>query len=308
MNFYHAPVLLDEVISLLPRHAEVAVDFTLGAAGHSGAILKEYPELFLWGIDQDKDALTVAEKKLHPFQGRYQLIHDQFSNASQSLIEKGVWADFILADLGVSSFQLDQKERGFSFRQDAALDMRMDQDKLLTAFELVNTWSADELTAVIRKYGEDPFARKIAQQIVRQRGKKALLTTQQLSDCIREAVPKKFQFGKIHPATKTFQAIRIAVNNEIAELETLLTNAIQILRPGGRMVMISFHSLEDRPIKKKFHLWENPCQCPKDIPYCICGLKPIAKTLKPKLIKAGKIEVERNPRSRSAKLRATEKR
>ncbi|NQU62978.1 MAG: 16S rRNA (cytosine(1402)-N(4))-methyltransferase RsmH [SAR324 cluster bacterium] len=307
MNFYHAPVLLDEVISLIPEYAEVAVDFTLGVAGHSARILKERPEMFLWGIDQDKDALTVAEEKLNPFQGRYHLIHDQFSNASQILINKAVAADFILADLGVSSFQLDQKERGFSFRQDAALDMRMDQNAPLTAFELVNTWSTDELTTIIRRYGEDPFARKIALQIVRHRGKKALLTTQQLSDCIKEAVPKKFHFGKIHPATKTFQAIRIAVNNEIKEIEILLKNAIQILRPGGRMVMISFHSLEDRPIKKKFQLWEYPCQCSKDIPFCICGLHPVAKTLKPKLRRASKFEVEINPRSRSAKLRAIEK-
>jgi len=307
LNFYHAPVLLDEVISLLPESAEVAVDFTLGGAGHSERMLRERPNLFLWGIDQDRDALSTAEKRLSSFQGRFQLIHDQFSSASKTLIEKGIGADFILADLGVSSFQIDQKERGFSFRSDAPLDMRMDQEGQLSALELVNTWDVNELSTIFHKYGEEPFARRIAQQIVRQREKKALLTTQQLSDCIREAIPKKFQFGKIHPATKTFQAIRIAVNNEMEELDTLLTNAIQILKPAGRLAIISFHSLEDRPVKKKFQTWEHPCQCPKDIPYCICGLKPVAKTMKPKLRQAKKSEVELNPRSRSAKLRATQK-
>ena len=307
MDFYHAPVLLDEVISLLPKNAEIAVDFTLGGAGHSNRMLAERPGLFLWGIDQDRDALVTAEKRLDQYQGRFQLIHDQFSGASKTLIDSGIQTDFILADLGVSSYQIDQKERGFSFRADAPLDMRMDQESQLSALELVNTWDVKELIMIFQKYGEEPFARKIAQQIVRQREKKALLTTQQLSDCIREAIPKKFQFGKIHPATKTFQAIRIAVNNEMEELETLLSNAIDILKPGGRLAIISFHSLEDRQVKKKFQLWENPCQCPKDIPYCICGLKPVAKTMKPKLRQAKIREVEKNPRSRSAKLRAIEK-
>jgi 16S rRNA (cytosine1402-N4)-methyltransferase len=292
----------------LPKNAEIAVDFTVGGAGHSDLILAEQPDLFLWGIDQDRDALATAAKRLGHYRGRFQLTHDQFSNASKTLIEKGIQADFILADLGVSSFQIDQKERGFSFRADAPLDMRMDQEAPLSALDLVNTWDVKELTTIFHKYGEEPFARRIAQQIVRQREKKALLTTQQLSDCIREAIPKKFQFGKIHPATKTFQAIRIAVNNEMEELETLLNNTIHILKPGGRLAIISFHSLEDRQVKQKFQLWENPCQCPKDIPYCICGLKPVAKTLKPKLRQAKKSEVEQNPRSRSAKLRAIEKR
>lgn len=293
---------------MLPKSAEIAVDFTLGGAGHSDLMLTEHPDLFLWGIDQDRDALTTAAKRLNHFHGRFQLIHDQFSNASKTLIEKGVQADFILADLGVSSFQIDQKERGFSFRADAPLDMRMDQESQLSALELVNSWDVRALTTIFHKYGEEPFARRIAQQIVRQREKKALLTTQQLSDCIREAIPKKFQYGKIHPATKTFQAIRIAVNNEMEELETLLVNAIHLLKPGGRLAIISFHSLEDRQVKKKFQLWENPCQCSKDIPYCICNLKPVATTLKPKLRQAKISEVEKNPRSRSAKLRAIEKR
>ncbi|MFH2129729.1 MAG: 16S rRNA (cytosine(1402)-N(4))-methyltransferase RsmH [bacterium] len=307
MDFYHAPVLLEEVHALLPDSAAVMIDFTLGGAGHAVRILTDFPKLVLWGVDRDNDALIAAKQKLLSFQDRVHLIHDRFSSASRFLIDNHVRADFILADLGVSSFQLDQKERGFSFRHDAPLDMRMDRDSPLTAFELVNNWSEQDLTAIIRQFGEEPFAKKIAQQIARQRSKKALLTTQQLSDCIREAVPKKFQFGRLHPATRTFQAIRIAVNNELDELKNLLTNAIELLTPGGRMAIISFHSLEDREVKKKFHAWEHPCQCPKDIPYCICGLKPVAKTLKPKLIQAGETEMELNPRSRSAKLRVTER-
>ena len=223
------------------------------------------------------------------------------------LFEKNIQADFILADLGVSSFQLDKGERGFSFRHDAPLDMRMNQENPLTADEVVNTWSEAELRDVIKQYGEETFARKIARQITISRKRKAILTTQQLSDCIREAVPKKFQYGRLHPATKTFQAIRIAVNHEMEELDGLLDNITPILKTNGRLAIISFHSLEDRQVKKKFQSWEYPCQCPKDIPYCVCGLKPIVKTLKPKLRQAGPDEVKNNPRSRSAKLRAIEK-
>jgi 16S rRNA (cytosine1402-N4)-methyltransferase len=298
---------MEEVVCLLPNHAAVAIDFTIGGAGHATEILRTHPELFLWGVDRDGDALKAAAEKLQPFKGRFQLIHSRFSEASRQLFKDGIKADFILADLGVSSFQLDKGERGFSFRKDASLDMRMDRESPLSAYELVNSWSESELISIFRKYGEEPFARKIAQQIVRQRSKSALLTTQQLSDCIREAVPKKFQYGKLHPATRTFQAIRIAVNQEMEELNELLTSVIQLLQPNGRLAAISFHSLEDRQVKQTFHAWENPCQCPKNIPYCICGLKPVAKTLKPKLIKAGPDEVKNNPRSRSAKLRATEK-
>ncbi len=307
MEFNHDPVLMEEVIGLLPESASIAIDFTMGGAGHAARILSECPQLFLWGVDQDKEAIAAAGQKLDNSRDRFQLIHDRFSNASRTLAEKNIEADFILADLGVSSFQLDDGERGFSFRKDASLDMRMNQDSQLTASEIINEWSEAELGKLIKRYGEETFARKIARQIVNDREKKAILTTQQLSDCIREAVPKKFQHGRLHPATKTFQAIRIAVNREIEELDELLENAIPILRPGGRLAIISFHSLEDRQVKKKFHSWEYPCQCPKNIPYCICGLKPVAKTLKPKLRQAGPDEMEKNPRSRSAKLRAIEK-
>lgn len=307
LEFYHAAVLMEEVITLLPDSALVAVDFTLGGAGHAARILSERKELFLWGVDRDRDALSAAADKLNDCRGRFELVHDRFSVASKTLAEKNIKADFVLADLGVSSFQLDEGERGFSFRKDAPLDMRMDQGSGLTASEIVNTWNEAELNSLIRRHGEEPFASKIARQIVRQREKKPILTTQQLSDCIREAVPKKFQFGKLHPATRTFQAIRIAVNQEIEELDELLENVHQILKPGGIVAIISFHSLEDRLVKKKFQEWDNPCQCPKNLPYCVCGLKPVAKTVKPKLIKAGAAELNSNPRSRSAKLRATKK-
>lgn len=298
---------MEEVAVLLPDHATVAVDFTLGGAGHADRLLTENKNLFLWGIDRDQDALAAAENKLEYCRERVRLVHDCFSNASQKLIDDNQRADFILADLGVSSFQLDQGERGFSFRNDAPLDMRMDRENPLTAAEIVNNRSEQELRTLIKRYGEESFANRIARQIVRQREKAPILTTQALSDCIREAIPKKFQYGKLHPSTKTFQAIRIAVNSEMDELDKLLENAIQILKPGGRLAIISFHSLEDRMVKQKFQSWENPCQCPKNIPYCICGLKPVAKTLKPKLRQAGPDEQKRNPRSRSAKLRAIEK-
>lgn len=294
-------------MGLIPNHASIAIDFTLGGAGHAEQILSEHPGVFLWGIDRDADALCAAETRLSGHADRLRLIHDRFSTASRNLIREAVSADFILADLGVSSFQLDEGERGFSFRSDAPLDMRMDRGGTLTAFQIVNEWTENDLLHMIRKFGEETFARRIARQIVQQRGKKPILTTRQLSDCIREAVPRKFQHGRLHPATRTFQAIRIAVNNELEELEELLENAIQILAPGGRMAIISFHSLEDRIVKRKFQVWEYPCQCPRDIPYCICGLKPVAKTLKPKLRQAGADEQKRNPRSRSARLRAIEK-
>jgi len=307
LDFYHSAVLPDEVMELIPIHASTAIDFTLGGAGHAERILTEHRELFLWCVDRDTDALTASEKRLGSFKDRIQLVHDCFSRASRNLLENHVRADFVLADLGVSSFQLDQGERGFSFRSDAPLDMRMDRRSALTAAQVINNWSESDLNRVIKQYGEEPFARGIVRQIIQQREKRPILTTRQLADCIRAAVPVKFQRGRLHPATKTFQAIRIAVNNELEELETLLENAVQLLRPGGRMAIISFHSLEDRIVKQKFHIWENPCQCPRDIPYCICGLKAVGKTLKPKLRQAGEDEKTKNPRSRSARMRAIEK-
>lgn len=299
--------MLTEVLRLLPENASLAIDFTIGGGGHAARILSEHPDLFLWGIDRDCEALNTARQRLAHCSNRINLVCDRFGNTSRLLIEKDVTADFILADLGVSSYQLDAGKRGFSFRCDAPLDMRMDRQSSLTAADIVNSWSELELKSVIKQFGEEPFAGKIARRIVQQRENAAILTTQQLSDCIREAVPKKFQHGRLHPATRTFQALRIAINDELKELEALLENALQLLKPGGRLAVISFHSLEDRRVKERFHTWENPCQCPKDIPYCICGLKPAAKMVKPKLQRADPAEIERNPRARSAKLRSTEK-
>ncbi|MCP4754228.1 MAG: 16S rRNA (cytosine(1402)-N(4))-methyltransferase RsmH [Proteobacteria bacterium] len=307
MDSYHTPVLLNEVVSFLPESAKIAVDFTLGGAGHAARLLRQNPELYLYGIDRDRDALTEAETRLSSFQDRFSLIHSSFSRAVKRLIDDGVNADFVLADLGVSSRQLNNLDRGFSFRQDGPLDMRMDMENPVTAAEIVNRASEQELVSIIGRYGEESFCRRIARNIVSFRKKKAFSTTKELADCVKDAIPRKFHFGKIHPATKTFQAIRIRVNNELEELQDLLEYALDLLNSGGRIAIISFHSLEDRPVKQTFRKWEQPCQCPKTIPLCVCGLKPVAEPLKRKMIRPSKSEMESNPRSRSAKLRVVEK-
>lgn len=307
MDFHHVPVLLNEVASFVPESPKILVDFTLGGAGHSAYLLNQNPELYLFGIDQDSEALESAGKNLHKFTGRYTLIQSSFSKAVLHLIDKGIQADLILADLGVSSHQLNCQNRGFSFRNSGPLDMRMDLDSNTTAASVVNEFDEKELSYIIKKFGEETFAKRIARAIVIHRKKKPLITTSDLADCIKNAIPKKFQFGRIHPATKTFQAIRIVVNREIEELTTLLQNSIELVKKGGRIAIISFHSLEDRPVKKMFHSWESPCECPTDIPFCICGKKPRVKTLSKKIIKASQDEIDRNFRSRSAKLRVVEK-
>lgn len=307
MDFNHIPVLLNEVASFVPESPKILVDFTLGGAGHSSFMLSQNPELYLYGIDQDSEALASAEKNLEKYSGRFSLIQSSFSKAVLHLVDKGIQADFILADLGVSSHQINSQNRGFSFRNCGPLDMRMDLNNSTTAATIVNEFDEKELYLIIKKFGEETFAKKIAQSIVIQRKKKPLLTTDDLTHCIRSAIPKKFQYGRIHPATKTFQAIRIAVNSEIEELTTLLQNSIKLAKKGGRIAIISFHSLEDRPVKKMFHLWENPCECPTNIPYCICGKKAEVKSLSKKIIRASQEEIDRNSRSRSAKLRVVEK-
>ncbi|PCI29925.1 MAG: 16S rRNA (cytosine(1402)-N(4))-methyltransferase [SAR324 cluster bacterium] len=307
MNFEHISVLLDEVLEYCPENAESMIDCTLGGAGHSKALLQQVPGLYLHGVDRDEQALAAADKTLADFSGRYTLHHYSFAEGVRRLREQGVKVDYILADLGVSSHQIDQEDRGFSFRSDAPLDMRMNQQDDFSAADLVNETDEWELTRIIRVYGEETFAKRIARQIVKQRQEKPIETTWQLADCIRAAIPKKFQFGRLHPATKTFQALRIAVNHELEELDQLLENAIELLNFGGRLAIISFHSLEDRPVKKQFKKWADPCECSKNIPHCICGLKPKVKLLHSKIIKATPEEIERNPRSRSAKLRVIEK-
>jgi len=307
VDFGHTPVLLPEVISLLPESAKVLVDLTIGGAGHAAELLRQNSTAFLWGIDQDSDALKQAEKRLAEFSGRYRLIHDRFAHAVPLLIQQGIKADFVLADLGVSSYQLEEPERGFSFRQDGPLDMRMDQNRSLTAATIVNEWSEPELTALIRNHGEEDFALRIARAIVNRRKRRPFATTGDLAACIQDALPARRQHGRIHPATKTFQAIRIEINDGLNELRRFLERALEFLNDQGRLVMIAFHSLEDRPIKEAFRHWVDPCDCPKNLPRCICGRKPVARFLPEKRLMASEQEIGLNPRSRSARLRTIEK-
>ncbi len=307
MSFQHTPVLLDEVVSFVPETSRIIIDFTLGGANHTYAILEKCKSAFLFGIDRDKDAIEASRQKLNACENRLELRHDSFSQASNRLISQGVKADFILADLGVSSHQLLSGQRGFSFRQNGPLDMRMNQDDAVSAAEIVNTCSEQELSIIIKTYGEERFAQRIAKNIVVSRSKKPFTTTAELSDCILQSIPKKFQFNKIHAATKTFQALRIKVNREIAELEALIESSINLLKPKGRIAFITFHSLEDRPVKLTFKRWQDPCNCSKNIPICICNQKPKGRLITRKAIKASEREIEINKRSRSARLRVFEK-
>lgn len=307
MEFDHSPVLYNEILQYLPESARVAIDFTLGGAGHSLGLIKKNPDLFLYAVDRDLDALEAGSRRLDAASANYDLYHNSFAEAAEELKSRAVKADFIIADFGVSSHQIDQKGRGFSFRADAPLDMRMDRRETITAASIVNHWDQKNLMKMFRSYGEEPFASKIASLIVKKRAVAPINTTWELADIIRGAVPKKFQFGRLHPATKTFQALRIAVNQELDQIERMLKNVLELLNFGGRLAIISFHSLEDRIVKRMFKSWEQPCLCPKNIPICICGLTPEVKILHRKTIKAGKEERERNPRSRSARLRVMEK-
>ncbi len=307
MTFYHTPVLLNEVLSFIPKKAHCIIDFTLGGANHADAMLAKCDGACLFGIDRDIAAIKAGKKRLESYGNRTELIHGAISTAINELKTKETQADFILADLGVSSNQLQQVERGFSFRRNGPLDMRMNTDDKESAADVVNRYDELELGRIIGKFGEERFSRQIAKNIIRQRQIKSFSTTHELAECVLKSIPKKYQFGKIHPATRTFQAIRIQVNKEIYEVEILLNNALDLLTSNGRLAIISFHSLEDRPVKQRFKQWEDPCTCPKDLPVCVCGKKPLVKILTRKAIKAGPEEMKSNIRSRSARLRIVEK-
>ncbi len=292
---------------MLPKAPRVFIDFTLGGGNHSAAILNKYPRSYLYGIDRDPNALSAATKRLEPYSNRFETRHSAISKATTQLIDEGIQADFILADLGVSSHQIDQQDRGFSLRQDGPLDMRMNPNDPESAADIVNNYSERELAELIRNYGEERFASRIAKNIVTQRKDNPFKTTLDLTECVIKSIPMKFQFGNIHAATKTFQAIRIQVNKELDELNCLLENALSLLSSGGRLAVISFHSLEDRPVKQAFKRWENPCTCPKEFPICTCNLKAMVKPVTKKPVTATQREKENNVRARSAKLRIVEK-
>lgn len=307
MKFSHIPVLLSEAIDgLAIDEAGVYIDGTAGGGSHSEAILKKLKSGKLISIDQDPDAIAFLQKKFSKYDNSI-LIQDNFSNmdkvANQLSIES---VDGVLLDIGVSSHQFDTPERGFSYRYDAPLDMRMSQNGE-SAADLVNSLSWQELAKILSIYGEEKFAKNIAIAIVKERELAPIKTTGHLAEVIKSAIPAKFKRDGGHPARKTFQALRIAVNNELDVLERGLDAAFSILKSGGRLAVITFHSLEDRLVKKKMASWCEGCTCPPEFPICICNKKPQAKLVNKKVIEASQREVEENPRSRSAKLRICEK-
>ncbi len=308
MEFKHTSVLLEEVIQGLAIKPEgIYVDGTLGGAGHAGQICRRLGEQGrLIGIDQDADAIATASQRLEVFGSRVTIRRSNYSDMANILRELGIGlVDGILLDLGVSSFQLDNRERGFSYRMDAPLDMRMDDRQELTAARVVNEYPEMELFHVIRRYGEDRFAKNIAKHIVAERQRQPILTTGRLAEIIDQSVPQKMK-RQGHPAKRTFQAIRIEVNQELNVLEQNINDMIDLLKPGGRFCIITFHSLEDRIVKNAFRTAENPCTCPPDFPVCVCGKQSKGKVLTRKPMLPSDEEKENNPRSKSAKLRIFE--
>ena len=300
----------DEVLAALsPKSGGIYVDGTLGGAGHAGLILSaSAPDGMLIGFDRDAEAIAVAGERLAPFGQRARLFQRNFSSIAATLSEIGVEAiDGFVLDLGVSSHQLDREERGFSFMHDAPLDMRMDRGSGPSAAELVNTLAEEELSRIISQYGEERWAKRIASFMVKARAERPIATTLELVDLIKGAIPKAKWEERLHPATRTFQALRIAVNEELKSLEDGLADLLRLLAKGGRGAVISFHSLEDRIVKESFREAASGCSCPKGLPGCVCGRVPQCKVVTRKPLRAGDEEVAANPRSRSARLRVVEK-
>lgn len=305
MEFKHIPVLLDETIAALKIKPDgIYVDGTAGGAGHSGEIVKRLTTGRLYALDRDPQAVAVAAERLKAYPAT--VVKSNFSEMDKVLALYGVEAaDGILLDLGVSSYQLDNPQRGFSYRNDAPLDMRMSSEGT-SAADIVNTLSADELSDIFFRFGEEKFSRRIAASIVRERGKNKIETTLQLADIISASVPAAAKRDG-HPARRCFQALRIAVNDELDILEDALDRAFELLAPGGRLCVITFHSLEDRIVKQAFRKYSTGCTCPPELPVCVCGKKPRGRLEPRKPIEPSPEEIERNPRSRSAKLRVIEK-
>ena len=309
MEFVHRSVLLlPTVEALAVRPDGIYLDGTLGGAGHSYEIASCLTTGRLIGLDRDETALAAAGARLAPFAGRVTLVHSNFADLAQVLDSLDIPAvDGMLFDLGVSSPQLDDAERGFSYMQDAPLDMRMDRTAGLTAYEVVNTWPEAELKRILYTYGEERYAPRIAAAIAARRTERPIATTLELADLIRSAMPAQALREKQHPAKRSFQAIRIAVNDELGAVERMLASAIDRLNPGGRLAVITFHSLEDRIVKTAFQEAARGCTCPKDFPVCVCGKKPKVKLITRHPIVADEAELAENPRARSAKLRVAEK-
>lgn len=308
MEFKHYSVLLAETIEQLHIKPDgIYMDGTLGGAGHAFEVCRRLTEGRFYGFDQDDAAIAAAGSRLAPFGDMVTVIRNNYCNAKKELLSRGVdGVDGIVLDLGVSSYQLDTEERGFSYRYDAPLDMRMDRRQSLTARDIVNTYSESQLFYMIRDYGEDRFAKNIAKHIVQARADKPIETTFELNEIIRAAIPAKMRQNG-HPSKQTFQAIRIECNRELEVLKNSLEDFIGLLNPGGRLCIITFHSLEDRIVKNAFRQAENPCTCPPEFPVCVCGKKPLGKCTTKKPIVPSEREVAENSRSKSAKLRVFEK-
>ena len=310
MEFYHKPVLFQECIENLDIKPDgIYVDGTLGGAGHAKGIANLLsPKGTLVGIDRDADAIAQAGERLEDANCNLVIVKGNYADIKGILSSKGIdRIDGALLDIGVSSYQLDNLQRGFSYMGDAPLDMRMDRDEASGAYDIINAYDEKELTRVIRDYGEERYAARIARSIVREREQKPIETTGELVEIIRRSMPAAAKREKQHPAKRTFQAIRIEVNDELGGLARAVEDFCDVLKPGGRLAIITFHSLEDRIVKDIFARRENPCTCPKEIPVCVCGLKPDIRRVTRKPIIASPEEVQGNPRARSAKLRVCEK-
>ncbi|NLI54763.1 MAG: 16S rRNA (cytosine(1402)-N(4))-methyltransferase RsmH [Clostridiales bacterium] len=309
-TFSHTPVLPEETLELLaPERGGIFVDGTLGGGGHAEAVLNRLPKTGrLIGIDRDWEAVHAAGDRLSAFGDRFTALHGNFFDMRELLESIGVTSvNGILLDLGVSSHQLDTQARGFSYKNEAPLDMRMDQSAALTARDVVNGYAEEELARVLWEYGEERFSRRIAERICRAREQYPIETTLQLAGIVREAIPAKYRNEPQHPARRTFQALRIEVNGELKGLDRAVESACDLLQKGGRLCIITFHSLEDRIVKQAFRRFEKPCTCPPSAPVCICGKEPKAKILTRKPLTASQEEEARNSRSTSAKLRCIEK-
>ena len=316
--FEHVPVLAREVVAVLlpsmPTSADaqapggVFVDCTVGGGGHAEALLAASPHVALVGMDRDPGALEAAGRRLAPFSGRVVLLHRRFGELAPALEEVGARnVRAVLYDLGVSSPHLDRPDRGFGFRSDGPLDMRMDPSQPLTAADVVNRYTPVELARVLSRWGEERFARRIAAAIVRRRGQRPFERTTDLAEVVKEAIPAATRRTGPHPARRTFQALRIEVNDELGELEASLPQAIEALEPGGRVAVISYHSLEDRLAKRTFAAGAAGCRCPRDLPVCVCGASATLRVLTRKPVLPTPEEVEANPRAGSARLRAAER-
>ncbi len=311
MQYHHVSVMLNEVVDNINcRSEKTYVDCTLGGSGHARSIVEKIqPHGLLIGIDQDLSAVENATTVLKSYVSNIHLVHDNFVNLKEILSKLDIPAvDGILLDLGLSLHQLNASGRGFSFNKNEPLDMRMNKDAQLKAYDIINKKNETELETIFKKFGEEPWARRISREIVRQRKKEDIRSSKQLAGIILKAVPSKAKYGKrIHPATRTFMALRIMVNRELERLKTFMEFAPDLLNPKGRLVVISFHSLEDRIVKQHIRAMENPCTCPKDFPKCVCGKQKVANTITKKALIPLEKEIKANPMARSAKLRVAEK-